>query len=140
MRLSDERGQALIESLLLGMLLLVPLIWALGVLADLHRSALATAAAAREAGFEAAHSSSDAAAAAAVDAAVVRALHDGGIDPVQARVSWAAIPRLQRGAAVEVEVSYPVTVLQAPFLGRVAGPSIWVTSRHVARVDLYSSL
>jgi hypothetical protein len=140
LRSSDERGQALIETLLLGLLLLVPMIWTLGVLADLHRSALATAAAAREAGFEAAHASSDAIAAAAVDAAVVRALSDGGIDPSEARASWAAIPRLERGAAVEVEVSYPVTVLQAPFLGRVAGPSIWVTSRHVARIDPYRSL
>lgn len=140
MRLSDQRGQALVESLLLGMLLLVPLIWALGVLADLHRSALATAAAAREAGFEAATASSDAMAATAVDAAVARALIDGGIDPAEARASWAAIPRLERGAAVEVEVSYPVTVLQAPLLGRVAGPSIWVTSRHVARIDPYRSL
>jgi hypothetical protein len=138
--LSDQKGQALIESLLLGILLLVPLIWALGVLADLHRSALATAAAAREGGFEAAQASSDSAASAVVDAAIVRALLDGGIDPTQARASWTAIPRLERGAAVEVEVSYPVTVLQAPLLGRVAGPSIWVTSRHVARIDPYRSL
>jgi hypothetical protein len=140
MRSSDERGQALIETLLLGLLLLVPMIWTLGVLADLHRSALVTGAAAREAGFEAATASSDAMAAAAVNAAVARALSDGGFDPSEARASWAAIPRLERGAAVEVEVSYPVTVLQAPFLGRVAGPSIWVTSRHVARIDPYRSL
>ena len=140
MRLSDQRGQALIESLLLGMLLLVPLIWALGVLADLHRGALATAAAAREAGFQAATASSDTTAEGAIEAAVERALSDGGIDHRRARVSWAAVPRLERGAAVEVEVSYPVTVLQAPFLGRVAGPSIWVTSRHVARIDPYRSL
>jgi hypothetical protein len=140
MKLSDQRGQALIESLLLGMLLLVPLIWALGVLADLHRGALATAAAAREAGFHAATASSETTAAAAVEAAVARALSDGGIDPRRARASWAAVPRLERGAVVEVEVSYPVTVLQAPFLGRVAGPSIWVTSRHLARIDPYRSL
>jgi hypothetical protein len=126
--------------LLLGMLLLVPLIWALGVLADLHRGALATAAAAREAGFQAATASSETTAAAAVEAAVARALSDGGIDPRRARASWAAVPRLERGAVVEVEVSYPVTVLQAPFLGRVAGPSIWVTSRHLARIDPYRSL
>ncbi|MDQ3662470.1 MAG: hypothetical protein M3454_15740 [Actinomycetota bacterium] len=140
MRNSDQRGQALIESLLLGMLLLVPLIWALGVLSDLHRSALVTAAAAREAGFQAATASTEALAGAAIDAAVARALVDGGIDLASARVSWSAVPRLERGAAVEVEVSYPVTVLQAPFLGRIAGPSIWVTSRHVARVDPYRSL
>lgn len=44
------------ETILLGLVLFVPVVWALGVLADLHRGALATSAAAREAGFDAARS------------------------------------------------------------------------------------
>lgn len=136
----SESGQAVVEALLLGMLLLVPLIWTLGVLADLHRSALAATAAAREAGFDAARSATLAAADAAVAEAVERALADQGLDPTEARVRWDAGSSLRRGGAVEVEVAYPVTVVQAPLLGRVSGPSVWVRARHVARVDPYRSL
>jgi hypothetical protein len=135
-----ESGQAVVEALLIGMLLLVPLIWTLGVLADLHRSALAATAAAREAGFDAARSATLAAADTAVTEAVERALADQGLDPGQARVRWDAGRLLRRGGAVEIEVSYPVTVLQAPLLGRVTGPSVWVRAQHVARVDPYRSL
>jgi hypothetical protein len=136
----SESGQAVIEALLLGMLMLVPLIWALGVLADLHRSALGTTAAAREAGFDAARSATLVAADAAVAEAVERALADQGLDPGEARVRWGAGGSLRRGGAVEVEIAYPVTVLQAPLLGRVSGPSLWVRARHIARVDPYRSL
>lgn len=128
----------MVETLLLGILLLVPLIWALTVLSDLHRGALAASAAAREAGFEAARATSSAAAAKAADAAVRQAFIDEGLEPSDAIVALGA-SSLQRGSAVTVEVSYPVTVLQAPLLGRVAGPSVIVRARHVARVALYGS-
>ena len=123
---------------MLGLLLLAPLVWALGVLADLHRGALAATAAAREAGFDAAHAPSPAAAAVAVDEAVAGAFADQGLEASSARVRWSATP-FARGAPVEVTVAYPVTVLQAPLLGRVAGPSIWVRAAHVARIDPYGS-
>jgi hypothetical protein len=131
-----QRGQGVIETILLGLLLIAPLIWALGVLSDLHRSALAATAAAREAGFDAAHSPSPAAAAGTVEEAVRTAFLNQGLDPAAARVAWSA-PSFARGGAVEVVVSYPVTVLQAPLIGRVAGPSVWVTASHVARIDPY---
>lgn len=133
---SAQDGQGVIETILLGLLLVAPLIWALGVLADLHRGALAATAAAREAGFDAGHSPSASAAAVAVDVAVQTAFTNQGLDPRDARVEWSA-PSFERGGAVEVVVSYPVTVLQAPLLGRVAGPSVWVTASHVARIDPY---
>ena len=134
----NERGSALIETLLLGLLLLVPLIWGLGVLSELHSAALATTAAAREAGFDAARATSAGEAERRVDEAVARALIDHGVDPARARVEWSA-SALERGAAVEVRVSYEVPVLQAPFLGSVGGPSISVNATHVARVDPYRS-
>jgi hypothetical protein len=136
----DQSGQAVIEALLLGLLLLVPLIWTLGVLADLHRSALATTAAAREAGFDAARSPSLTQASAAITRAVEEALADQGLDPAAARVRWSAGTSFVRGNAVDVEVAYPVTVLQAPLLGRVAGPSLWVRARHSARIDPFRSI
>ena len=46
-------GQAMIETIVLGLLMLVPLVWLLGVLADVHRTSLAAAAAVRAAGFAA---------------------------------------------------------------------------------------
>ena len=134
----DESGLAIVETLLLGLLLLVPLIWGLTVLSELHRAALATTAAAREAGFDAARASTLPEAQRRVDAAVAAAFADHGLDPADARVEWVR-PDLVRGAAVEVEVSYAIAVFQAPFLGRVAGPEVWVKASHVARVDRYRS-
>ena len=133
-----ESGFAMIETILLGLLLLVPLIWVLGVLADVHRAALATTAAVREAGFEAARTTARSDAARAIDRAVAEAFANQGLDPSSARVS-VSTGGLRRGGAVEVEVAYPVTVVQAPLLGRVSGPSIWVRARHVARIDPFRS-
>lgn len=132
-------GQALIETVLLGLLLLVPLIWGLGVLADLHRGALAASAAAREAGADAARSTNVGGAESAVRAAVRQAFDNQGLDPDLARVRWSGTDRLQRGAALEIQVSYPVSVVQAPLLGRVSGPSVWVHARHVVRIDPFRS-
>jgi hypothetical protein len=138
MRTARERGQATIETVLLALLLLVPLVWALGVLADLHRGALATTAAAREAGFEAARASDADSARTAINEAVDRAFTDHGLDPANAEVRWSG-SRLERGTAVQVQVGYAVPVTQAPLLGRIAGPSIHVHARHVARVDPFRS-
>lgn len=137
--IGDERGLALTETLLLGLLLFVPLIWTLGVLADLHRVALATTAAVRDAGVVAARAISASDAAADIDAAVMRALRDHGLEAEAAGVRWAAAPRFERGARVEIRVRYPVTIAQAPLLGSVDGPSIWVDARHVARLHPFVS-
>lgn len=133
----NERGTALVETLLLGLLLLVPLIWALGVLSELHRAALATTTAAREAGFDAARTATTVEASNRVDAAVATALADHGVDPDRARVEWTS--DLERGGVVEVRVSYEVPVFQAPFLGSIGGPSITVSASHAAPVDRYRS-
>lgn len=136
--MNRQEGSALVETFLLAMVLLVPLLWALGVLAELHRGALATSAAAREAGLEAARAPDTADAERAVAGAVHRALVNHGLDPGDATVRWSADPGFPRGAVVEVVVSYPVTVTQAPLLGEVAGPSITVRASHVARIDPYA--
>jgi hypothetical protein len=134
-----ESGLAVIETLLLGLLFLVPLIWTLGMLADLHRAALAATAAARDAGMDAARASSITAAEGAVEEAVARAFLDQGLNPSRAIVAWSAGPALERGGTVRVRISYPVTILQAPFLGDVAGPSVWVNAEHAARIDPFRS-
>lgn len=137
--ISDERGQALIESVLLGMLLIIPIVWALMVLADVHRAALAATSAAREAGFDAVRSDDLSAADGSVDRAVGLALQNHGLDANDSHVRWSAPDGLERGARVEVHVSYPVRVVRVPFLGDVSGPSVWVRSTHIARVDPFAS-
>ena len=137
--ISDERGQALIESVLLGTLLIIPIVWALMVLTDVHRAALAATSAAREAGFEVVRSDDLTAAARSVDRAVALALENHGLDADDSNVRWSAPNGLERGARVEVHVAYPVGVVRFPFLGEVSGPLVWVRSTLVARVDPFAS-
>jgi hypothetical protein len=134
-----EKGQALVETILLGLLLLIPLVWLLGVLADLHRSALAATAAVRAAGSAVSRASDAVEASSAIEAAVAGAARDHGLVLEEVESRWHAIPRFERGARVEIEVRYPVSVVQAPLLGRVTGPSIWVDAVHVARVHPFGS-
>jgi hypothetical protein len=136
--MSSERGQSLIETLLLGLFFMMPLLWGLGVVADLHRTALAATSAARAAGFEAASADDLDEARFAADRAIHRALLDHGVDPTNVRVDW-SLSRLERGQPVEILVSYPVTVLSAPFIGKVTGPSVWIHAKTVARIDPYRS-
>lgn len=136
--MKGDKGQALIETLLLGLVLMAPLLWALGVLADVHRNALATSAAAREAGFEASRANGPEPARREAERAVARAFADHGLSPREARLRLST-QGLERGATIEVIVSTKVPVLQAPFLGRVSGPSIRVDAKHVARVPPYAS-
>ena len=138
MNLRGQNGQSLVEGILLSLLLLVPMIWALGVLSNLHRGALAATAAAREAGFEAARSESLHEADRAVASAVDQAFANHGLEPLDAEVEY-SLAGLERGGSIELQVRYPVTVVQAPLLGRVAGPSIWVDASHIAIVDPYRS-
>lgn len=133
-----EEGQVLIETVLLGLLFLAPLLWGLGVLADLHRTALAATAAAREAGFEVSRSVDPQSAKRSAYQAIEDAFRDQGLPTSKVRVRLSA-GSLERGSPVQVLVSAPVTVLQAPFLGRVSGPSVWIHAKHVARIDPYRS-
>ncbi len=138
-RCKGERGTALVETILLSLILLVPLLWALGVLADVHRGALATTAAAREGAMAAARANSFSEAVKDVERSVAYAFADHGLDLDSARIK-SSIPRQRvRGSLIELEVAYPVAVLQAPFLGRVAGPSVVIRAVNVVRIDPYRS-
>jgi hypothetical protein len=134
-----ENGQALVESILLGLVLLMPVVWMLMVLADVHRAALASTAAAREAGFDASRSTENAAADRAVETAIRLALDNHDLQAEDAVVRWSAPEGLTRGAMVEVNVAYPVPVVRMPFLGNAGGPAIWVRAVHSARIDPFSS-
>ena len=135
----SQAGQAVVETILVSLLFLIPVLWALGVLADLHRGALAVSAAAREAGVDAARASSMVEADDAVGAAVAHAFNNHGLDPDDARVRWTSDANVERVGVIEVEVGYDVEVLQAPFLWRVSGPSVGVTARHATLIDPFRS-
>lgn len=134
-----ETGHALVEALLLGLLLLVPIIWMLSVFAELHAAALATTSAAREAGFEAARASDPLTAERAASASIEAAISDHGLDPRLASVSWENAEGWTRGGDIEVAVTYQVAAFQAPLLGAITEPSIPVTARHVTTIDRYRS-
>jgi hypothetical protein len=106
-----ERGAALVEALFLCLILLVPVVWGLAVLDQVHRAALASTAAVRDAGFEAIRAPDIATAGRAIDAAVTAALRDQGLDPDHAEVRWSAPGRLERGTRVEISVRFHVEVL-----------------------------
>ena len=131
----DQRGSAVLEVLILGLVLLVPLIWLLGVLAEMHRAALATNAAAREVGWEltraVAGSEAD------LDPIVVTAFADHGLDPLGARVTWQG--SVGRGGVVEVRARYPVRVASFPLLGTLSQPVIWLSAVQRARIPSHRS-
>ena len=137
--MKSERGLALIEALLLGLVLIVPLIWVLGVLSSVHQGALAATSAAREAGVDAARARDLEGASRAVETAVARAFVDHGLDPSEAVIRFSAAPHLARGGTVQVVVRYPVEVISAPLLGEIGGPAVWVDARNVTRIEPYGS-
>jgi len=135
----DESGQSVIEAIFLGALFLIPVMWGLTVLSDLHAGALAATAAAREGGMDAARANDPAAAAVAIRGAVAAAFDDQGLDPGDVEVAWTLPPGMARGGAVEVLVRYPVSVAAFPLLGELGAPVVWVRAAHIARVDVYRS-
>ena len=138
-RADDDCGHALIEALLLGMLLLVPVVWMLSVFSELHAAALGTTSAAREAAFEAARSPDAIEADRQVTRMTDRSIADLGLNPDLVEVTWAPARGWARGATIEVLVTYRVPAFQAPLLGHITEPAIAVSARHVATIDRYRS-
>ena len=138
-RAGDEEGHAVIEAVLLGLVLLVPVVWLLSVSAEIHGAALGTATAAREAGFEAARSVDVISADRSVTSLVEQAIRDHGLDPSRSQVRWVPAPGWRRGAAIEVVVSYRVPVFQIPLFGQLSEPNVVVSGRHLAIIDRYRS-
>ena len=132
-----EEGLALVESVVLGTVLLVPLIWLLTVLSSVHAAALGTNSAVREAGHLVARTMGEADRS-EVEDVVQQALRNHGVDD-PGRIRLEASRGYARGSPVELSVSYDVPVFDAPFLDISWGPSVTVISRHTARIDPYRS-
>ena len=132
---SNDRGSATMETIFLCLILLIPVAWGLATLDRVHRAALASTAAVRDAGFEAVRATDLAAADLAIDGAVAGALRDQGIDSTSAHVKWAAPGGLARGTRVDVSVTVEVEVFGdwLPFA------SVPVSARHSLFVERYGS-
>jgi hypothetical protein len=147
-----ERGAAVVELLVVVLTLVVPLVYAMVVMADVQRALLATSSAAREAGrvYVTEPDRVEAERRAQVTCREVLATYGiRAADPgagMRLRAGCPAEPGADcrggfgPGAEVEVEVTYRVPVARLPFLGAVAGPGVTVGATHHTRVDRYRGL
>jgi hypothetical protein len=131
-------GSATAEAVLLCMVLLVPIVWLLGVLAQVHTAALATTAAAREAGAAASRAPDLSSASRLADRAAAAAFADAGLDRGEARLRLSTPGDLDRGEWVTTEVTYRVAVVTFPLLGSGPGPTITVRASHVSSIDPFA--
>lgn len=133
----EQEGLALTEAILLALVLIVPLVWLLGMLEQVHRAALGTTAAAREAGFAIARDAGGRGGRSGIDVAVALALRDQHLDVRRARVAVSLPNGAERGGSVHVEIDYPVPMLDLPIFKRL--PSISVSAEHDVIIDRYRS-
>jgi hypothetical protein len=148
----SERGAAVVELLVVFLTLVVPLVYAMVVMADVQRAMLATSGAAREAGRVYVTGADRADAERRAGQACREVLGTYGMragDPragMRLRVGCPAgeasscAGGFGPGAEVRVTVTYRVPVARLPFLGAVAGPGVTVGATHHTRVDRYRGL
>ena len=139
----------MVELLIVFLGLVVPLVYAIGVMADVQRALLATSSAAREVGrvYVTGSGRLDAERRAAGASRAVLANYGYRVDDPRARVRVevrcpvGAPPGCAGGfgpgAEVRVVATYQVPVARLPFLGAVAAPSLRVGATHRTRVDRY---
>lgn len=128
----SERGSALVEFQVLGLLLLVPLVYVLVAALDVQRTVFGATQAAREAGRVAAVTGQESAA----RYAAARALADQGVDAGSTEVSVECDDCRDPGGVVVVTVAARVALPLLPDV--LSGPvSVPVTATHTAPVDRY---
>jgi Flp pilus assembly protein TadG len=143
-----ERGAAVVELVVVFLALLLPLVYAIVVMADVQRALLGTSSAAREAGrvYVTAPSRAGAERRAAVASREVLANYGAAAAGRRVAVrltagcpagTVACAGGWGPGAEVRVMVTWRVPVGRLPFLGAVAGPSLTVGATHRTRVDRY---
>jgi hypothetical protein len=145
-----ERGAAVIEFLLVFVVLVVPLLYAIAVMADVQRALLAVSTAAREAGrVYVTAPPRDAERRAELAYGEVLANFGYAASDRRARlvVETACVDRvsgcvggLGPGAEVTVRVVYRVPIARLPFVGAVAGPGLPVGATQSTRVDRFRGI
>jgi hypothetical protein len=143
-----ERGAAVIEFLLVFVALVVPLVYAIAVMAEVQRAALAVSSAAREIGRVYVTAPTRAEADARMERAYGEVMGNFGYSAGDGRAEvevHTACPAsavgcaggFGPGAEVSVRVTYRVPVARLPFLGAISGPDLPVGATHHTRVARY---
>jgi Flp pilus assembly protein TadG len=152
-RVADgERGAAAVEFVAVFLTLLVPLVYAIAVMADVQRALLAVSTAAREVGRVYVTAPGPAEASERAEVAYEDVMRNFGYERRDPRAHVAvrtqcppAAPagcggELGPGMEVTVVVTYRVPVARLPLVGAVAGPDFPVGATHHTRVDRYRGL
>jgi hypothetical protein len=143
-----ERGAAVIEFVLVFLALVVPLVYAIVVMAEVQRALLAVSTAAREVGrvYVTATTAEEAERQTAL--AYQEVMENFGYPPGDPRGrllvraecperTSGCVAGLGPGAEVMVRVTYRVPVARLPFIGAIAGPDLPIGATQHTRVDRY---
>ncbi len=137
----DERGNAIVEFVWLGVLLLVPLVWLVLGVFEVQRGAFATTSAARSAGQAFIGASDETQGRHRAQAAAERALADQGLTGVP--VSVTIVCSLGRGHCLEgtsvvtVRVATEVRLPWTPNLFGAGRPALHLDASHTVAVGRY---
>lgn len=140
-RRGRDVGNAVVEFVVLGVLVTIPVFYLVVLLARLHAGAYAVSLATREAGRTFVTADSSAAAPARAQSAARIAFEDQGFAGRGAvSVSCAAEPCLARDAEIRSAGSLPVDLPFVPdFVAEVLPTTITLTASHVEVVDRYGA-
>jgi hypothetical protein len=138
-RLGRDEGTAVVEFVVLGVLVTIPIFYLVVTLARLHAGAYAVSLASREAGRTFVTAPSEASAPGRAQSAARIAFEDQGFGGQgSVAVSCAASPCLTRDAQVRTRASLAVELPFIPDVVADAVPSsITLTATHVEAVDRY---
>ncbi|TWP35297.1 pilus assembly protein [Leekyejoonella antrihumi] len=136
-----ESGSAVLEFIVVGVLLTMPVFYLVIALARLQAGAYAVTAAAREAGRTFVTAPDERSAAVRAAASARMAFEDQGFGPAGGvRVTCGQSPCLARGDRVETVADLSVELPLIPdFLRHVVPSSVHLSARHVATVDRFGA-
>jgi len=139
-RLRGDGGTAVVEFVLLGVLLLLPIVYAVLTALTVQRSAYALTAATREAGRVFAHEGGGASAYDHAYLAARVAMRDQGLDlePAELRITCEPVECGTPGGHIQVSIDRQVPLPLLPAFGQNT-PSIAVHGRHDEVVDCFAS-
>ncbi len=135
----DERGSAIVEFVVLGVLLLVPLVYLVLVLARVQAGAFAVAQASREAGRAFVTATDGRAAEARARAAAQISFEDHDLaDSARLTLACDGSPCLRPGGRVSATATVTVPLPLVPAFAREVAPlTVPVTATHVSTVDRF---